>query len=363
MPSSKLQRWVDLLAALLRRKYPVTLEELLADVPGYQGRAFDAYRRTFERDKDELRAFGIPIQTVEQGEGEPAGYRLPAREFYLPYLSVMSEGRASRARRVNRDGYRALAQLAFEPDELEAVVEAARRVQALGDPLLADHARSAIRKLATDLPLDVSLERAPGERGEETILREPAALPEPDVFEALNDALTRRKRVSFRYRSMHADTESTREVEPLGLFFVSQHWYLAARDTGDGGIRNFRVSRISAARVNAATPNTPDFEVPAEFSLREHARSRQAWELGSSDALDAVVDFLSPNGAAQAAARLGSPVEGRDSQRRFQVRRLDAFVRWLLSLGDAVRPLGPPALLAEYERQARETLQLYVAGT
>jgi len=64
----KLQRWIDLLAALLRRRYPVSFEQLIEDVPGYQarGKADESRRRVFERDKDELRRFGVPIITQPQ---------------------------------------------------------------------------------------------------------------------------------------------------------------------------------------------------------------------------------------------------------------------------------------------------------
>ena len=43
-------------------------------------------------------------------------------------------------------GYRALEQIAFEPDELSAVGDAAARVRALGDPLLTADVESAMRK-------------------------------------------------------------------------------------------------------------------------------------------------------------------------------------------------------------------------
>lgn len=64
--STKLQRWTDLLAALLRRRYPATFEELAPDIPAYSDSAkkHDALMRMFERDKDELRSFGIAIDTV-----------------------------------------------------------------------------------------------------------------------------------------------------------------------------------------------------------------------------------------------------------------------------------------------------------
>lgn len=360
MPAPKLQRWIDLLAALLRRQYSVTFEEIVHEVPAYQrAPSRSALRRTFERDKDELRAFGIPIQTVESSDGEVTGYRLSAKDFYLPYLGVVTEGKTSKPKKVDRDGYRALTDLAFEPDELEAVVEAARRVEVLGEPFLAGQVRSAMRKLATDLPVDAAIVRTEslGVNAKMAITPEAG----PDLFEVLNDGLARRKRLTFRYHALSSDTDTVRVVEPLGLFFVSQQWYVAARDTSDDQIKNFRVSRMSQVQVNEREPGTPDFARPAGFNLREHARSRQAWELGSGGELEAVVEFATPSGIAQAAARLGAPVPGEPTQRQFQVRRVDAFVRWLLSLGESARPVSPPALLAAYERQARETLALYGA--
>jgi hypothetical protein len=111
--------------------------------------------------------------------------------------------------------------------------------------------------------------------------------------------------------------------------------------------------------VNSAKPATPDYEIPADFHLREHARSREAWELGDGEALEAVVEFRVPSGAAAAAARLGDPVEGGENRRAFRPRRLDVFARWLLSLqGDAV-PLAPEELVQVYRQQIRDTLAIY----
>jgi predicted DNA-binding transcriptional regulator YafY len=47
----------------------------------------------FERDKDELRAAGIPIETrtFRDAEGNDAvsGYHLSSRNFYLPYVRLL----------------------------------------------------------------------------------------------------------------------------------------------------------------------------------------------------------------------------------------------------------------------------------
>ena len=350
----KIQRWIDLLAALLRRHYPATFEELTRDVPAYAGdQSPDARRRMFERDKDELRGFGVPIETIRTPEGETRGYRLQASHFYLPYLALRSQG-ASKPRKQDPYGYRSLPALSFEPEELAAVADAAARVRELGDPYLAEHAESAMRKLAFDLPVDAA-------GREDTRLMPPRAQADPNLLVILDRALAGRKRVTFRYHTMGSDAVGSRTVEPFGIFFLNQHWYLAARGAGEETVKNFRLNRIDEVEVNGKAPGTPDYQIPGTFGLQEHARSRQAWELGAGDAVTVTVAFRARTGAAAAASRLGEVVEGHAQHRRFRVRRSDAFARWLLSFaGDAV-PVAPREVVDEYHELARETLRHHAA--
>jgi predicted DNA-binding transcriptional regulator YafY len=354
MKAPKIQRWIDLLATLLAHRFPVTLEEIIRGVPGYgtgSGKK-ESIRRTFERDKDELRRFGVLIETVPLPEGEADGYRLLSRDFYLPYLSLMVEGRPSKPRKLDKYGYATLPSLSFEPDELDAVAQAAARVRELGDPLLVEHADSAIRKLAVDLPVDAS-------RAGETRVAPARPQPDADVFAVLGAALQDRKRVTFAYRSMGTDAVTRRTVEPLGLFFLNQHWYLAGRAPGEAVVKNYRLSRITDPEPNRLQPGTRDYEVPPGFHLAEHARSKQAWELGDGDAVEVVVEFRRVEGAAAAAARLGETVAGYPDRRRFRVRRRDAFARWLLSFAGGVVPVAPADLVREYEGLVEATLAVY----
>jgi proteasome accessory factor C len=353
---AKLQRWVDLLAALLRRQLPVTLEELKRDVPEYLAQDdLAALRRMFERDKVELRAFGIPLHTVKDSNDEVMGYQLRREAFYLPYLTLVQDARpASKPRRVDRYGYRALPELAFEADELEAVVEAALRVQQLGDPTLAELARSAMRKLAFDLPVDATVREAAPVYFE---LASPAsAMSDEEIFQALDEALRTQKRVSIEYESFASGEVREREVSPFGLFFLGSHWYLAAQEVAGGPVKNFRVSRIVEAKVNKVRPGTPDFAVPASFSLKSHAASRQAWELGDAGSIEAIVEFRGSSGATAAARRLGEAVPDEPSQRRFRVRRVDPFARWLLSFAGEVVPVSPVEVTEAYQDLAEDAL-------
>jgi proteasome accessory factor B len=388
----KLQRWVDLLAALLIRHRHAPFDELAKDIPGYDlaNSQRESVLRTFERDKDELRRFGVPIDTVKDTDGNTLGYRLERKAFYLPYLMLAGQERAAHApAKIDHEGYRSLETLAFEPDELDAIIEAAARVRALGDPILAGEAEAAIRKLALDLPLGAVLDdavagpiraqrsaaadmpdrlAAPGraafvarmQRSEPTIVP-PRRVPDPTVFDRLSDALARRKVVAFDYFSMERGERSRRDVEPYGLFFVSSHWYLAGRDIGQDALRNFRLSRVSRVEVNTKKSQTADYDLPADFSLREHAKAREPWEIGDGDATPAIVEFIATTGATRAALELGRPVEGNPMRRQFDVRRLDSFARWVLSFGGDARPIDPPELRDECQRIANATLTRYAA--
>jgi predicted DNA-binding transcriptional regulator YafY len=377
---AKMQRWIDLLAALLKRNYPIPLEELKQEVPGYlKTPTVAALRRTFERDKDELRRFGVPLATIKDDAGEVLGYQLKREHFYLPYLTVLRDGRPSSPRKVKGYGYHALQTLSFEPDELQAVSEAAVRVRQLRIAALTELAESAMRKLAFDLPTDVSRVEAPrdayGALHADAVLHSRVAgfrgtvdrrtpPPKPrlsDIFERLDLALTKRKCVTITYTT-GAGAASTRDVMPYGLFFLGHHWYLAAKDSTDGPVKNFRVSRIEDAEVNAAKPGEPDYVIPSTFRLPEHARSREAWELGDTAFIEAIVRFSGSSGPTVAARRLGEPIADAPECRRFQVRRIDVFARWLLSFAGEAEPMAPPDLVEAHRALADRTLAIY-AGT
>jgi predicted DNA-binding transcriptional regulator YafY len=356
MASQKLQRWIDLLAALLRRRFPVSLEELRPEVPGYWNHFEKAtLRRAFERDKAELRAFGIPIETVSDPNGEVIGYRLDPKNFYLPYLSLRSAERTTtKPKKIDQYGYRALIDLYLRPEDLDAIVDAAARVRQLGDPLLVEHVDSALRKLAVDLPIDRATPQP-------TIVPPRAKAP-TDLLSKLGNAVERHKRVTFTYHAMTDGADSTRTVEPFGLFYLNQHWYLAARTAGEFTPKNYRVNRMKNLSVSDKEPIFYEYQIPEGFNIREHARSRQSWELGTGDTITATVKFTSTSGAAAAALRLGEPIAGHPQNRTFRVRRGDAFARWLLSFGGDLIPVSPRSLVDEFRGLVKQTLAHHSAS-
>ena len=265
----RVRRLLDLLAALLRRRYRATCDDLFREVPAYSHAPNrDALLRAFERDKDALRSFGVPIHTVSEEEGEPVGYVLRRREFYLPYIEVVRQGGQVP---VERSGYRDLARVVLTGDEIAALDAAAMRVRQLGDPALSADAEAAMRKLAFDLPAGTFVSLSP------LVVVAPDTPVEGGVCELLEWALLHRKRATFSYRSPGSSDSERREVEPYGLFFRAGHWHLAAFDAGRAGVVDFSVEHIAELEVNVLRVQSPDYELPAGFDLRRHAGGRWEW--------------------------------------------------------------------------------------
>jgi hypothetical protein len=73
----KIQRWIDLLAAILTRKHPATLDQASGTCPDLRpprstpvARNTGPPARKLEREKDKLRSYRIPIETRRTHEDE-----------------------------------------------------------------------------------------------------------------------------------------------------------------------------------------------------------------------------------------------------------------------------------------------------
>ncbi|HEX2167551.1 MAG TPA: WYL domain-containing protein [Longimicrobiales bacterium] len=358
MPT-KLQRWLDIIAYLVGRRLPVSADELMRAVPAFAERwesddptKHASVRRTFERDKDELRTLGIPLRTVKYSRGDEPdvqeGYIIDRRDFYMPYLKLVHEA-------TGRVGYAVRSRIAdveIAEDDAPLALSALRRISEVPGFPLAREARSAFRKLAFDLD-----PHAFESRSAVLFMEPPGSAELSDRLRTLSDALLARKRVTFRYHGIYRGEETSREVEGYGLLFQHGNWYLIGRDDSRDGIRVFRVGRMEDVAPNTRTPNTADYETPPDFRLGDYV-GREAWELGEDDgaAMTARVRFRFPlslwaerneHGTLESRGSDGSAV------RVFTVHQVNPFLRWLLTLQGEADVLEPQALKDELRAVAR----------
>ncbi|HEX7091804.1 MAG TPA: WYL domain-containing protein [Longimicrobiales bacterium] len=367
---SKTQRWLDLIAFLVGRRLPVTVDQIMEGVPAYAEKwktgdetARDSARRMFERDKDELRKHGIPLQTLTYTVNmqKLEGYRIQRRDFYLPYLRLLGRGEGQASAGARAGGEPAgMDRLDLSEEEARLALDALRRVANLPSFPLAPEARSAFRKLAFDLDPDAFADTPV------LFVERPGARELTERVRLLSDALLSRKRVRFRYRGIYRDEETQRDVAPYGLLFQHSHWYLVGHDALRDAVRVFRVGRMEDVEVNQQSPNTPDYEIPESFRLEDYA-GRNAWELGAEGEQPVWADvlFRFPASLLAERNRHGELVESRpdgSAVRRFRVVQVNPFVRWLLGMEGEAEVLAPAELAAELRRMAAEIAAAHRTG-
>jgi proteasome accessory factor B len=370
---TKLQRWLDIIAYLVGRRLPVSADELLRHVPAYAARwesgdaaKRGAVRRGFERDKDELRALGIPIRTVRYRTPDQPdtfeGYVIDRRDFYLPYLKLVGEAKGAAIGGVGSAGgaggaaaYPERARVAaieIARDDAPLALDALRRIADVPGFPFQREARSAFRKLAFDLDPDAF---AAGPRV--LFVDRPGAAELTDRLRLLSDALLARKRVAFRYHGIYRGTETTRDVAGYGLLFQRGHWYCIGHDAARDDVRVFRVARMSDVVANSSSPGTADYAIPDDFDPGAYV-GREAWELGEQDEqpLHARVRFRFPlslwaerNGHGRHVAREPNGA----TVREFDVHQVNPFLRWVLSLEGDAEIVEPPELQQELRALAR----------
>lgn len=316
MAISKVERLVNLVIALLSTRQFLTAEKIRASVAGYAECASDeAFSRMFERDKNELRDLGIPLET-----GMPS--RFSTIEGY----------------RINRDAYE-LPEIELTREETAAVAVAAALWES---PELTSAAQGALLKLRA---AGVQVDAEPG-----TIAPIPARArgSEPSLT-ALLTAIDERRSVRFSHRSSPTDAWRTRTVDPWGVVTVQGRWYLVGHDRDRVAPRTFRLSRIGDD-VSAIGP-AGAVQIPEGVDLRARvlAATRPGDVTGSARVWVAA-------GKAYELRRLGREVEsqrvaGRDgSVLEVPVRSWEWIGRIIAGQGVDAVVLDPVELRAEVQR-------------
>lgn len=241
------ERRLNLIFALLYRERGYTRSELRAAVPDYTAMPSDAaFERAFERDKQELRALGFPIEEVPEDAffEEETGfrYRIARGSFALPTLEFTAEEAAVLSLAAN----------------------------AWTQTPLGSTARRALRKLEPVLEPAVGDDDAP-------LIQPTISVQEPS-FAPLMEAVLKHRQVGFDYLAASTDELSTRRLEPWGVGSRFGSWYVIGWDLDRQAERTFRLSRI----VSDVRITTTAFVPPADFSMNQRLDAMEAApQLGS----------------------------------------------------------------------------------
>ena len=280
----------------------MTAEEIRERISGYDQDSHEAFRRAFERDKQELRDMGIPIDLTKTDPwmDQADGYTIEPGEYYLPQIDL-------------------------EPDEIAALNIVADAVLGSGQ-----EAEAGFMKLSLEAPQPTV--------GAPRVLRGADISMDNPYLTAAFTALAERVTLRIDYTTGEG-IGGTRTIEPYGLVHRRGHWYLVARDTDKDAIRSFKVSRISdLSRLELR------YEIPAGFDAQAHLAG-EAWEIGPGEVVEAQVRFDPSIGWwAQQNLPGATKTTGTDETVvvAMKVANVDALVSWALGFGEGVEIVGPP---------------------
>ncbi len=308
----KLERLLNLTAALLDTGRPLTAQELRERIGGYP-EGDGAFHRAFERDKEDLRELGIPLSLItiegEQGLGVEA-YRIDKASYFLPDPDL-------------------------EPDELAALHLAASTVRMDGFTGM-----EALWKLGAAVPSDAPME---------AVGVPEVHLPTDPRLVDLFVAIAERRSLSFEYQG------ATRQLDPHRLDFRHGRWILSGWDRSRDSPRRFRVDRIDGRpQPGPAEGFLPRPELLADGAVK-------VWEQGEEAPLEAQLrvdaDYVS-----WARRHLGADTPARaepDGGVVFTLRVTNraAFRSFVLGFLDHAELLGPEDLRAELIAWLREVAE------
>lgn len=291
---SKLERLLKLLAVLLDTTQPLSAEDLRRRIGGYPENQA-SFRRTFERDKDDLRSMGVNIRVA------PVPATEPPLDGYI----------------VDREEY-AGQDPGLEPDELAALHLAAAlvRVDEVGD--------DAFWKLGG------------GGTGDSPDTPPVGTVGASDDAGILHTAIAERRVARFRYRDVD------RELEPARLSFVQGKWYVSGHDRSRDAERVFRIDRIDGVITLG----------PSDAFERRPARGPEVtrtWELGDEVPVSAKVRIDADEALWARVNLRPDEIEVAEDGSviiNMRVRNTDGFRDWLLKFLDNAEVLEPDHLRA-----------------
>lgn len=300
------ERQTNLVVALMATEIGLTKQQILDSVSGYRQRAetgtrADALEKMFERDKDELRTLGVPIETIgdpsDPNDLREARYRIPKSEYDLP------------------------SDITFSPAEL-AVLQLAGSVWSAESA--SSDAQAGVRKI-----------RALGIDGDEPIIGfAPRITSRENSFAPLQAAIETCRVVTFEYLKPGEGTPRTRRLEPLALLDFEARWHVYGIDVDADDERTFLLSRI----VGDVTITKKSFDA----GLRDGAGDRALAGLNEVAARNSALLEITPG--TEAALRLGR--RATPQVQGFTVPYVDVhiFADELASYGPEVRVVEPVVL-------------------
>ncbi|TMI98016.1 MAG: YafY family transcriptional regulator [Bacteroidetes bacterium] len=251
------------------------------------------------------------------------------------------------------DGYK-LPPVMFNQDEASALLTAAKLVQSKTDAGISKHYISALDKIRAVLRLS---EKDHIEEIDDhiAVMTHPAIMHQPQTelhLQPLLKSIGTSSVIEINYTSLEKNETTRRKVEPVGIYYLGNHWYLVAFCQLRNDYRNFRTDKIDKLVITDETISK--IHPSLQSFISQMSVERQVQQVIIDVEAD-VVKYLGEqkyyNGFVKE-ERSGDHV-----RMHFLSGSLMGFARWFMLFGDHAKIVEPVALNEMVANIAENTLK------
>ncbi len=313
---NRTERLLDLITYLLNAEKPVSWQQIKNHfAEDYARGVEESNQRKFERDKAELISLGIPIDYESGSETRKEGYIIRKETLFL-------------------------AEMKFSPEESSLLMLSAGAVLENNSFPYREELQSALNKIISvqhpvgappeTIAISYSTRGRSGSRAE--------------WVHRIQKALRRRKTIEIEYHAFSTGETTRRKVDPYGLIFRKGNWMMVGWDHLRKDLRSFVMTRIRRLSINTRKPGTPDYTIPADFSLKRY-QNQQPWELDLHTEIPVTLR-VSTHRLPELLPQLSAAQQTGEHTFRLKVTNENGLISWALSHRTDVQILEPPDIQA-----------------
>lgn len=301
------ERRMKLILMLQQSKQRITVDKL-ADT-------FNVSRRTIFRDFNTLSELKVPVTWDEyQGYGIMEGYKIPPLMFTTEELATIMVG------------------LNFVKSQVDKkLVEDAKGVELKIKEVLNEELRRFMESLENKTIVDPFLHFGHEKK-------------DGGNWYLVSTAISKKKSLSFTYRSRKDSSESERLIDPYLIVFYKDHWNVIGYSHKRNAIRNFVLDRMKTVQITDQNFDVnPDLNAEALiFNSNETGKKVVLW-------VDSEADRAF---RANLPTKIFKEEKGKSKKIKvtFYFENLDFLNEWLLQFGNRVSVISPKELISKRKR-------------